>query len=136
MAVEAECYTLKRQVGDVLDNSASVPPGSTENLEFSKERKVGVVVFCDIDDTKGTVLLVGDDVNKKVSAVLFENESDDEGLRISAEGFLPIKEGQALWITLKRRPRKEITFYLEPGGDDDQKGEDVLEDSPAPAGVI
>lgn len=131
MAVEVELYILKRQSADILNNFVSVSPGSAETLEFSKERNVGVAAFCDVDNTKGTVLLIGQDLNKKVRAVLHENELDDEGVRISAEGFIPIKECQELNLTLRRKPRKELVFYLEPGGDDDQEGEEVLQNSPA-----
>jgi len=131
MAVEVEVYNLKRRGEDILEKSADVPPGSTKNINFSKKRGIGVVTFCDVEDAKGAVFVVGQALNKKVSVVLFEDENDERGKRVSAHGFIPIKKGQTLSLLLKRKPRKELIFSMDSGGDDDQEGVEILQNSPA-----
>lgn len=128
MSVEVECYSVKRQREDILEQSVSVAPGSLAPISFLDN--IRLVTFCDDSNTAGSIWIGGKNPERYVSVILYENEDDDEGRPVFVDPDLPvvrITAEQELYIYSRKKPKKEVFVCLE---SDDDEDEEIMTDSP------
>lgn len=114
MTIEADCFRLKKKRDEVLEQSLRITPGSSKKITFFKQQGVDIMVFCNADNTQGTIAISGHRLPWKVSAKLFESEEDNLGKFVYVNGMIQIKQGQELILFSRRGPKKEIDLYLGP----------------------
>ncbi len=132
MSVEVNCYRFKRQGEDILEESISVAPGDFDAVHYHNIR---VVTFCDIADEIARIWVKGKYPKRKFQAVLYEDETDKEGVRVHPDPEKPfkLKDGQMLSLSLRMKPKKEVFVYMD---QDDEGDEDFNEVPSDPGGIL
>ena len=105
MSVETEMYVIKNKKEDDLEDSFSVYPGGFEKTKFLGGN-VDLVIFCDVDNTKGTVWILADEKSREVNAIKYRNDEDIEGEEVSVDKPIKIQREETLQSTIASRSRK------------------------------
>ena len=122
MSVETEMYVIKNKKEDDLEDSFSVYPGGFEKTKFLGGN-VDLVIFCDVDNTKGTVWILADEKSREVNAIKYRNDEDIEGEEVNVSKPIKIQGEETLSVFNRRGEERQayIFFDLE---------EDLEDDSP------
>jgi len=122
MSVETEMYVIRNKKEDDLEDSFSVYPGGFEKTKFLGGG-VDLVIFCDVDNTKGTVWVLTDEKSREVDAVKYRDDEDIEGEEVNVSKPIKIQGEETLSVFNRRGEERQayIFFDLE---------EDLEDDSP------
>ena len=119
MSVETEMYVIKNKKEDDLEDSFSVYPGGFEKTKFLGGG-VDLVIFCDVDNTRGTVWILADEKSREVEVVKYRDDEDIEGEEVNVSKPIKIQGEETLSIFNRRGEERQayIFFDLEEGEDD------------------
>jgi len=119
MSVETEMYVIKNKKEDDLEDSFSVYPGGFEKTKFLGGG-VDLVIFCDVDNTRGTVWILADEKSREVEVVKYRDDEDIEGEEVNVDKPIKIQGEETLSIFNRRGEERQayIFFDLEEGEDD------------------
>ena len=120
MSVETEMYVIESAKDDRLEESFSVYPGSFEQTGFlGGNVKLGV--FCDADNTKGTVYIQIDGKSREINAVKYRDDEDLEGEDVDINKPIVIKGMESLSVYNYRGQQREAFIFIDL--EDDWKNE-------------
>ena len=123
IAVEVECYFLKRAKEDRLVSSHRVLPGAWKGIEFlGKDTKVAV--FC---SDGGAAVFIKAKPKRRIDIIKFENEGDKKGRLEYPNASINLAKGQEMSISTRKGRKKVIDIYVS----DDDTEEDGFKKDPS-----
>ncbi|MDO8498563.1 MAG: hypothetical protein Q7S44_02150 [bacterium] len=117
MSLEADFYILGRKKEEIIEISISVRQGSSKRIVYLGGL-VRMVMFCSIEDRRGSVWIMGRNLEKRIDVVRYQDEWDGQGEVVSPTRPVRIKDEQMISILSRRVPQKEIFIYLDTEGQD------------------
>lgn len=125
MMLEVDCYKLRRQTEDVLEESISVAPGGLGFVSFL--RNIRLMVQCEKGSKSGNVIIAGNNPRLRLSITRYQNDCDEKGNSICPENFnspIWLEGEQFLVFSTRKQPftklfdRKVLIYF---GSDDDSE---------------